>query len=72
MQRKYHVGRPSIKELKRRRINKIIFLSLPIFIIVAVIFIVKNGNFSHLMGNSVNNYYCLDDAKYINNKCVKR
>ena len=71
MQRKHHVVRPSIKELKRRRINKIIFLSLPIFIIVAVIFIVKNGNFSHLMGNSVNNYYCLDDAKYINNKCVK-
>ena len=56
-----HVGRPSNRELKTRKIKKAIVILLPVIIIFIGIIVISKGNLKSLMGNSVTTeYYCED------------
>ena len=68
---KNHVGRPSNEELRKKRNIKILIVILPIIVLLVLTFYITGGNFSNLMGNSVTNYYCIEDAKYQDNKCER-
>ena len=59
---KNHVGRPSNKEIKAKKMKKVILYLLPVVLIGGVITLVVTGNFNALMGNSVTEYYC--DSSY--------
>ena len=54
-----------------KRNKKILIFVLSIFVLIAIVFFTLNGNFLSLMGNSVVSYYCLDNASYIDGKCVR-
>lgn len=68
-----HVGRPSNRELKTRKIKKAIVILLPVIIIFIGIIVISKGNLKSLMGNSVTTeYYCEDESYNLDGReCVK-
>ena len=51
---KKHIGRPTNKEMKLRKIKKVLIISLPILLVTFIsILIYTKGDMSKLMGNSV-------------------
>ena len=68
-----HVGRPSNRELKTRKIKKAIVILLPVIIIFIGIIVISKDNLKSLMGNSVTTeYYCEDESYNLDGKeCVK-
>ena len=69
--RKSHVGRPSNEEIRKRKINKILLICIPIILICAVVTLIYKGSLSKLSGNSIINYYCDDGYTLKNSDCIK-
>ena len=71
-EKKGHVGRPSNKELRDRKIKKILMYIIPILIVLIGVTLISSGSLNRLMGNSITRYVCEDSTYTLNgNKCTK-
>ena len=74
--KKSHIGRPSNKELKKRKIKKVLIIGIPSIVVIAVIAMISSGSLSDLMGNSVvttgGSYGCPSDidGTVSGDKCI--
>ena len=71
MTNRNHVGRPSNKELRNRKIKKMVIYGMPVFIVIIGLILIVSGKLNTLMGNSTTIYQCQEGYSLKGDKCIK-